>query len=91
MEKDDIYEELEELIGPEAAQRLVDHYSGSSIYIPRSIYIKRKHRQIKEDFKNGANYRELAQRYGLSERYIRRIVHRKGPFAAIKKEPEFPF
>lgn len=77
MENDGIYEELERNIGTEAANRLVDLYSGSSLYIPQNIKVRRKHRQIKEDFKNGANYKELAQRYGFTEQHIRRIVHKQ--------------
>ena len=72
--KDDVYEELKDIIGPEAADRLVDYYSGSGLYIPQSIAIKRKHGQIRDEFKKGASYRELARRYGFTERHIRNIT-----------------
>jgi Mor family transcriptional regulator len=78
VEKDDIYDELVELVGPEAAQSIFDRYQGSSVYFPRGVSIMRLHRKIREEFKNGASYMELARRYGYIERHIRRIVHKKG-------------
>jgi Mor family transcriptional regulator len=77
MGKDDIFEELKDIIGPEAAKRLIDHYSGSNVYYPKRIWVKRQHRQIRDEFKNGASYGELAARYEYTESYIRRIVHNK--------------
>jgi len=82
LEKDDVYVELEELVGQEAATRLTEHYSGSSLYFPRSIGRNRRHRKIKEEFKRGASYKELARRYSLTERHIRRIVHKRKPKAS---------
>jgi Mor family transcriptional regulator len=73
----DIFSELVDIAGKEAANRLVDFYSGSSIYIPKNIIIEQKHREIREEFKNGSVYRELAVRYGYSERYVRTIIHKK--------------
>ena len=72
---DDVLEELEGIIGPDAANRLVDHYSGSNLYVPQRIKITRKYRKIREEFKNGATYRELAMRYEYTEGHIRRIIH----------------
>ena len=77
MEKNDVFEELENILGAEAASRFVDCYSGSNLYVPKHIINKRKYRKIREEFRNGAGYRELAQRYGYSERYVRTIIHRK--------------
>jgi len=78
LEEDDVYEELKELVGPEAADRLVERYLGSNLYLPKRIYIKRKYKKIREEFKNGASYREIGFKYGYSERYVRVIVHGKG-------------
>jgi Mor family transcriptional regulator len=75
LEKSDVFEELEELLGTEAANRFVDFYSGSSLYVPKHIINERKYQKIREEFRNGAGYRELALRYGYSERYVRTIIH----------------
>ena len=77
MSDENILEDLEGIIGTEAATRLVGHYSGSNLYIPQSIITKQNHQKIREEFKNGATYRELAMRYGYTERHIRRIIHRR--------------
>jgi Mor family transcriptional regulator len=77
LEKSDMFEELEDLLGTEAANRFVDFYSGSNLYTPKSIKIKKKHRKIREEFREGATYRELAMRYEYTEQHIRNIVHRK--------------
>ncbi|MDR2618110.1 MAG: hypothetical protein LBC62_04485 [Treponema sp.] len=73
----DIFAELVDIVGKEAAGRLVDYYSGSSIYIPKNIIIEQKHRKMRGEFKDGATYRELAARYEYSERYTRTIIHKK--------------
>jgi Mor family transcriptional regulator len=77
VEKNGVYEELIGIVGREAADRLVDAFAGSSIYIPQSIATSKKHRLIKEEFKNGESYRELSLKYHYTESYIRSILHRK--------------
>lgn len=77
MEKNGVYEELIGIIGQEAADRLVDAYAGSSIYIPQSIATSKKHRLIREEFKKGESYRELSIKYHYTELYIRSIIHKK--------------
>jgi hypothetical protein len=72
-----IFTELVEIIGRDAANRLVDYYSGSSIYIPKSIIVEQMHRKIREEYKSGAIYRDLAVQYGYSERHVRNIIHKK--------------
>ena len=74
MSDENILEDLEGIIGTEAATRLVDHYSGSSLYFPQRLITKQKHRKIREEYKNGATYRELAKRYQYTEQHIRNIT-----------------
>jgi Mor family transcriptional regulator len=71
----EVFEELECILGTENANRLVDVYHGSNLYISEAIVIARKYREIREQFKNGTSYRELGIRYGYTERHIRRIIH----------------
>jgi Mor family transcriptional regulator len=77
LEEDGVYEELIELVGEEAAKRIVDYYSGTNVYYPKRISLRLKHRKIRNEFKNGAGYRELSFKYGYSEIYIRTIIHGK--------------
>ena len=77
MEKDDIFEELQSNFGAVTANRFVDLYSGSNIYIPQRIKTKQIYRKIRDEFKNGVNYRELSFKYGYCERHIRTIIHER--------------
>jgi Mor family transcriptional regulator len=77
LEKNEVFEELEEAVGTEVADHLADLYSGSNLYIPRRVISARKYRRIRQEYKDGADYRGLARRYGYSERHVRRIIHEK--------------
>lgn len=77
LEKDTVFEELETLVGTEAADRIADFYSGANLYIPKHVINGRKYQKIREEFRGGAGYRELAIKYGYSVQHIRNIVHKK--------------
>lgn len=68
--------ELAELIGLENYKRLVQHYGGLQLYIPKPDSFSRaaRNEQIKAEF-TGSNFKELATRYGLTEVQIRSIVN----------------
>jgi Mor family transcriptional regulator len=74
---DSFFSELVDIIGKDAANRLVDFYSGSSIYVPKNIIVEQKYQKIREEYKNGLSYRDLAVQYKYTERYVRTIIHRK--------------
>ena len=77
MEKDDVYEELKTIIGSEAAKRLIEYYSGTTVYYPKRLIKKLRNQQIRKEFKDGAKYGELTLKYGLSEQQIRNITKEK--------------
>lgn len=74
----DTYKELFDLVGYENMLALYEHYKGLQITFPITLfdrdYLKA---QIRKEY-NGKNTRELAHRYGYSERWIRRIVEEGG-------------
>ena len=74
--------ELAETVGLEAYRKLVENYGGMCVYIykPETILRERRNTEICNEF-NGFNYRELAQKYHLSEKTVREIVSGK------KEEP----
>jgi Mor family transcriptional regulator len=72
-----LFDELEDVLGVEQARHLVNNYAGSTLYIPKRPLLIQKHESIRKEFSEGAGYRELARRYGYSERNIRYIVHKK--------------
>lgn len=65
---------LAELIGIENYKKLVETFGGSSIYVyKRDSFLRTlRDKKIKEEFKG--NYKELAQKYNLTEMAIRNIV-----------------
>jgi Mor family transcriptional regulator len=78
MGDNDLLDELTAVVGADAAERLFKYYAGSNVYFSKGRDIRRKHTEIREEFKNGASYRELGVKYGYGENYIRKIIHRKG-------------
>jgi Mor family transcriptional regulator len=71
------FELIRELIGVEEAHKLVKVFRGSLVYIPKSDLIIERHQSIKQEFGDGANYNELAIKYGYTKDYIRKIVHKR--------------
>lgn len=75
---DDDKKELADLIELEAYKKLVVHYGGRYIYVPKSDTIIRKERDAEICCRfNGSNYSQLAQKYNLTEKRIRSILRRK--------------
>ena len=69
---------IAEILSIEAALKLSKSFGGMRIYIPKIEGLLRSNRddQIRKEF-NGANHRELAQKYKLSETQIRTIVQKR--------------
>ncbi len=69
------YREIVDIIGFDQFIGLVERFGGFQLYIPKPDSLVRNERNelIKSEF-NGFNFRDLAQRYGLTERHIREIV-----------------
>ena len=67
--------ELAELIGIENYIKMVQRYSGTSIYIAKidKLLNSKRDAEIIKSF-NGRNYRYLAYKYRLSERAVRDII-----------------
>jgi len=71
------FEQLEDLIGAEAAWKIAEVFAGSTIYIPKSILTNKNYFDIRRKYKSGSSYRELAVEYGYTETHIRNIIHPK--------------
>lgn len=67
---------IAETLGIDAAKKIIEICGGDSLYIPKAESVIRyvRDRRIYKDFKSGKDYRELAQKYGLTTRHIRVIV-----------------
>ena len=69
-----VYAEIAQLLGLEAAVTLYKKYRGTQVSFPVEV-LSRDYifKHIKADY-NGYNIRELATKYGYTEKWIRRIV-----------------
>jgi Mor family transcriptional regulator len=69
------YQEVARIVGVENAVKLSDHLGGLNYYFPQAEKMLRAKRNelIRREF-NGVNYKELAQKYRLSEIQIREIT-----------------
>lgn len=68
------YSELAELIGIDAVLKIHSTYRGTQIFFPVELYSKDFiAKQIVTDF-NGHNIRQLAIKYGYTEKWIRKIL-----------------
>lgn len=69
-----IYKDLCNLIGEENTQKVYKEYRGQQITFPVEFYNKQYiYNQIISEY-NGTNLKQLATKYGYSERTIRRII-----------------
>lgn len=68
------YRDIAVAIGPENFYKLAKVVGGSTLYIPLAESLVRPVRdaRIKEEF-NGSNHIELANKYGVTERWVRQI------------------
>lgn len=62
-------------LADDVCDELVAEWGGASLYLPRCAFVTMsvRNKKIFSEF-TGANYRELARSYGLSEMRIRNIV-----------------
>lgn len=75
---DEDQKKMVELVGLDGFKNLVRAFGGSVIYIPKAESLERaaRDKRIREEF-NGANHKELAAKYGLTERWVRAILLEK--------------
>ena len=71
---------LYELGGLERFLKIIDTAGGEFLYFPKRSTLERDLRReaILREF-DGTNLRQLARKYGLSERHVRSILQKEGP------------
>lgn len=68
------YSEIANLLGIEAALKLHSQYRGTQIFFPVELFSREFIvKQIVEEY-NGYNVKELATKYGYTEKWIRKIL-----------------
>ena len=75
---DEDQRKMVELVGLDGFKSLVRAFGGTTIYIPKAERLERAARdqKIREEF-DGGKIRELAAKYGLTERWVRFILFGK--------------
>lgn len=74
------YEEIISIIGFDSFIKMSRHYGGTSVYVPAYENISRdfKYKMIMDElFKSGLSVKELAVKYGVSERTIYRLIRKR--------------
>ncbi len=70
----DIYKELNDLVGLDAMLKIYLQFKGQQITFPVRLYNPRSiQRNVIREF-DGTNVKELASKYGYSEQTIRRMI-----------------
>lgn len=69
------YRDLVRVIGLEATIRLCREYGGTDTYIPKvdGLLAAKRHALIRREW-NGYNCEALARKYGVTARWVRKIV-----------------
>jgi Mor family transcriptional regulator len=75
MSENEVFDGLKGAFGTEYAHKISHYFAGSQVYFGKGVVISEKHQEIREKYKNGVSYRELASHYGYTEHHIRRIIH----------------
>ena len=69
-----IYKDLANLLSADIARKIYEEYRGQQITFPVEFYSKQYiYGRITEEY-DGGNIKQLATKYGYSERTIRRIL-----------------
>ena len=78
--KDDlmgIYKEIAEILDVDSAYKLFQELRGQQVCFPQRFYDSKKIQQIVQTEYSGCNEKELAKKYGYSERRIRQFISSK--------------
>jgi len=69
-----VYEEIALIIGEEQTIKLYNNFRGQQITFPQRLYTTAYVTQYVNENYNGKNVRELARKFGYSERRIREFL-----------------
>lgn len=70
------YRQIADTIGVENTVKLAFLYQGTPLYFPKfdNVVGDMRNKRIREEYASGAGYRELAIKYGLTERWVYTII-----------------
>jgi Mor family transcriptional regulator len=75
----EIYQDIAEYIGIAAALELGEKMGGEDFYLPKvdSVLARHRNKLIKADLAAGLSYKQIARKYGITERWVRVIEQGK--------------
>lgn len=64
------------IVGEENAGKMIAHFDGVTLTLPMlsSLEIRKRHQAIIADVRNGMSHRDIAMKYDLTDRQVRRII-----------------
>ncbi len=71
----DAYQRIAQTIGVENTVKMAEVVQGVGFYFPKldTVLAEIRNKRIKEEF-NGSNYKKLALKYGITERWVYEIL-----------------
>lgn len=69
-------QDLLECLDPESIYKLMMTYGGETIFIPKidKVLKMERNEKIKNDFNAGLSQRQLVKKYGITARYLRKLL-----------------
>lgn len=69
-------QDLLECLDPESIYKLMMTYGGETIFIPKidKVLKMERNEKIKSDFNAGLSQRQLVKKYGITARYLRKLL-----------------
>ena len=69
-----IYREIAEIAGEEIARTIHANFKGQQVVFPNKLYSSQYIAEKKQLEYDGKNIRQLAMKYGYTERWLRKII-----------------
>lgn len=72
-------QDLLEVLDPESIYNLMKTYGGDTLFIPKidGILKMERNQKIIDDFNSGLSYKQLAKKYDVTTRHIRKLLEEK--------------
>ena len=72
-------QDLLEYLDPESIYKLMMTYGGETIFVPKidKVLKMERNEKIKNDFNAGLSQRQLVKKYGITARYLRKLLTEK--------------
>lgn len=72
-----VYKDIAEIAGEDIAIIMHDNFKGQQIVFPNKLYSSRfTAERIREEY-DGKNIKQLARKYGYTEKWLRKIINQK--------------